>query len=106
MKVSNSRLAYIDGGYGFIVPLIHDEHIIGFTILTSPRADTKLNWENLDLLKTAGVRRQVISPFMKPPRLWRMLNSLGIQPTLRFRGSRSEKSHSTAVTGCQKRGKT
>jgi len=37
-----------------IVPLIHDEHIIGFTILTRPRADTKLNWENLDLLKTAG----------------------------------------------------
>ncbi|MCB1868815.1 MAG: PEP-CTERM system histidine kinase PrsK [Gammaproteobacteria bacterium] len=41
-------------GVWLIVPLIHDEHIIGFTILTSPRADTKLNWENLDLLKTAG----------------------------------------------------
>ena len=37
-----------------IVPLIHDEHIIGFAILTRPRAETKLNWENLDLLKTAG----------------------------------------------------
>ncbi|MCB1760788.1 MAG: PEP-CTERM system histidine kinase PrsK [Gammaproteobacteria bacterium] len=37
-----------------IVPLIHDEHVIGFTVLTSPRAKTKLNWENLDLLKTAG----------------------------------------------------
>jgi len=37
-----------------IVPLIHDEHIIGFTILTGPRVDPKLNWENLDLLKTAG----------------------------------------------------
>ncbi len=37
-----------------IVPLIHDEHVIGFTILTSPRANTILNWENLDLLKTAG----------------------------------------------------
>ncbi|MCB1858288.1 MAG: PEP-CTERM system histidine kinase PrsK [Gammaproteobacteria bacterium] len=37
-----------------IVPLIHDEHVLGFTIQSTPRAKTKLNWENLDLLKTAG----------------------------------------------------
>lgn len=37
-----------------VVPLIHDEHVLGFVILTGPRANTQLNWENLDLLKTAG----------------------------------------------------
>ncbi len=37
-----------------IVPLIHDERVLGFTIQSTPRAKTKLNWENLDLLKTAG----------------------------------------------------
>ncbi|MCB1852987.1 MAG: PEP-CTERM system histidine kinase PrsK [Gammaproteobacteria bacterium] len=41
-------------GVWLIVPLIHDEHVIGFTILTQPRVKTNLNWENLDLLKTAG----------------------------------------------------
>ena len=37
-----------------IVPLIHDERVLGFTLLTRPRSKFKLNWENLDLLKTSG----------------------------------------------------
>lgn len=37
-----------------IVPLVHDEHVRGFVVLQHPRAKHKLNWENLDLLKTAG----------------------------------------------------
>lgn len=37
-----------------IVPLVHDEQIIGLVVLCKPRARIKLNWENLDLLKTAG----------------------------------------------------
>ena len=37
-----------------IVPLVHDEQIMGLVVLCKPRARIKLNWENLDLLKTAG----------------------------------------------------
>ncbi len=37
-----------------IVPLIHDDKVLGFVVLTRPRAKISLNWENLDLLKTAG----------------------------------------------------
>lgn len=37
-----------------IVPLIHDEKVLGFVLLTRPRVRININWENLDLLKTAG----------------------------------------------------
>lgn len=37
-----------------VVPLVHDERVIGFVVLCQPRTTIKLNWENLDLLKTAG----------------------------------------------------
>jgi putative PEP-CTERM system histidine kinase len=46
-------LTAIEGGW-LVVPLIHDEEVTGFVLLTNPRARIKLNWENLDLLKTAG----------------------------------------------------
>lgn len=39
-----------------LVPLIHDERILGFVLLLHPRAKQNLNWENLDLLKTAGMQ--------------------------------------------------
>ena len=37
-----------------VVPLIHDEKILGFVVLSRPRVRININWENLDLLKTAG----------------------------------------------------
>jgi len=39
-----------------IVPLIHDEQLLGFVLLLQPRAPQSLNWENLDLLKTVGMQ--------------------------------------------------
>lgn len=40
-----------------ILPLINENKLIGFMVLTAPNGDTSLNWEDLDLLKTVG--RQV-----------------------------------------------
>ncbi|GAB4139537.1 MAG: PEP-CTERM system histidine kinase PrsK [Sphingomonadales bacterium] len=37
-----------------IVPLLHHERLIGFLLLQQPRAKRPLNWEDHDLLKTAG----------------------------------------------------
>lgn len=39
---------------GFIVPLIHESELIGFVELWPPNAVTSLNYEDHDLLKTAG----------------------------------------------------
>ena len=40
-----------------VVPIIAQEELIGFVVLATPRAAVELNWEVLDLLKTAA--RQV-----------------------------------------------
>ncbi len=37
-----------------LVPLLHDAKLQGFVLLAPPRAQHALNWENMDLLKTAG----------------------------------------------------
>ena len=37
-----------------VVPLLVDGELLGFVLLSRPRAATELNWEILDLLKTAG----------------------------------------------------
>lgn len=37
-----------------IVPLFSADELVGFVVLASPRASIELNWEVLDLLKTAG----------------------------------------------------
>ena len=37
-----------------VVPLQVDEELLGFVVLSRPRAPVGLNWEVLDLLKTAG----------------------------------------------------
>lgn len=37
-----------------IVPLIHHEQLLGFVVLTRSKGKIKLNWEVIDLLKTAG----------------------------------------------------
>jgi putative PEP-CTERM system histidine kinase len=36
------------------VPLIHLEHLTGFLVVEHPRASRSLNWEDFDLLRTAG----------------------------------------------------
>ncbi len=46
-------LMEIEQGW-IMVPLIHDEKVLGFVLLTHPRVRININWENLDLLKTAG----------------------------------------------------
>lgn len=42
-----------------IVPLIHHQMLFGFIILAQPRSARHINWEDRDLLKTAG--RQIAS---------------------------------------------
>jgi len=37
-----------------IVPLLHEDELLGFVILERPRTAQQLNWETLDLLKTAA----------------------------------------------------
>lgn len=39
-----------------VIPLFHQNTLIGFIALTAPEGDTKLNWEDFDLLKTAGLQ--------------------------------------------------
>lgn len=42
--------------YWLVVPLIQEGHMLGFVVLQQPRAPQSLNWENRDLLKTAGMQ--------------------------------------------------
>ncbi|MGE5319261.1 MAG: XrtA/PEP-CTERM system histidine kinase PrsK [Hyphomicrobiaceae bacterium] len=42
------------GVAGLVVPLLHGDELIGFVVLSSPRAQIELDWEVTDLLKTAG----------------------------------------------------
>jgi putative PEP-CTERM system histidine kinase len=37
-----------------IVPLLHEDSVQGFVVLSPPRARLTLNWEDLDLIKTAA----------------------------------------------------
>ncbi len=39
-----------------VVPLIHDDRVRGFVLLRQPRAPQMINWESMDLLKTAGMQ--------------------------------------------------
>lgn len=39
-----------------VVPLIHDDRVRGFVLLRQPRAPQTINWESMDLLKTAGMQ--------------------------------------------------
>jgi putative PEP-CTERM system histidine kinase len=49
---------WVDGNTDawLIIPLVHDEHLLGFVLLLRPRAPQSINWENLDLLKTVGMQ--------------------------------------------------
>lgn len=42
--------------FWLLVPLMQDERMLGFVLLAHPRAPQALNWENRDLLKTAGMQ--------------------------------------------------
>ncbi|MEH6912306.1 MAG: XrtA/PEP-CTERM system histidine kinase PrsK [Oceanicoccus sp.] len=42
-----------------VLPLLTEQRLLGFIILSEPRTDASLTWEDLDLLKTVG--RQVAS---------------------------------------------
>ena len=42
-----------------VLPLLTERELLGFMVLTRPKLDTSLTWEDLDLLKTVG--RQVSS---------------------------------------------
>jgi putative PEP-CTERM system histidine kinase len=37
-----------------LVPLLHEEQLVGFVVLTKPRAPQPLDWQNLELLRTAA----------------------------------------------------
>lgn len=50
-------------GIWLILPLISETRLIGFMVLTSPKGDGSLNWEDLDLLKTVG--RQVANYLLR-----------------------------------------
>lgn len=43
-----------NGDYRFLIPLLNDSEIYGFIILNEPRSSLNLNWEDIDILKTAG----------------------------------------------------
>jgi putative PEP-CTERM system histidine kinase len=43
-----------DTAWWLVVPLLHDKDLLGFVILTQPRAPQAVNWEVLDALKTAA----------------------------------------------------
>ncbi len=40
--------------YRFIVPLLNESEMYGFVVLNEPRSKRTLNWEDVDILKTAG----------------------------------------------------
>ncbi len=42
-----------------VVPLLHFDHLVGLVVLSRPRVERKLDWEDFDLLKVVG--RQVAS---------------------------------------------
>ncbi len=43
-----------EGEHRFLVPLLNESEMYGFIVLTEPRSKRTLNWEDVDLLKTAG----------------------------------------------------
>ena len=57
--LARQNLGEVFGDMRFIVPLVHESALIGFVALGSPRTPVTLNFEDHDLLKTAG--RQIAS---------------------------------------------
>ena len=46
-------ITHVDRAW-LLVPLLHHERLAGLLLLTRPRAPTKLNWEDFELLTTVG----------------------------------------------------
>jgi putative PEP-CTERM system histidine kinase len=45
-----------DSNAWLVVPLVHDQRLLGFVLLFQPQVPQSINWENLDLLKTVGMQ--------------------------------------------------
>ncbi|MEX2123372.1 MAG: XrtA/PEP-CTERM system histidine kinase PrsK [Woeseia sp.] len=58
---------------GFVVPLVTDERLVGFVLLARPRMAHRLNFEDHDLLKTAG--RQIASYLDQEQKKWELAES-------------------------------
>jgi putative PEP-CTERM system histidine kinase len=67
---------------GFIIPLVHEGALLGFTALSKPKTPTKLNFEDHDLLKTAG--RQIASYLAQEKATERLTESLQFEAYNRF----------------------
>lgn len=46
-------LLALDRGW-LVVPLVHEDSLLGFVVLSAPRAPREVNWEDYDILKTVG----------------------------------------------------
>ena len=49
-----SEASSIFGEAAFVCPLVHEDDLVGFVVLDKPNTPVKLNFEDHDLLKTAG----------------------------------------------------
>lgn len=58
---------------GFIVPLFNDERLASFVVLARPKAARRLNFEDRDLLKTAG--RQIAIYLDQEQKKWELAES-------------------------------
>lgn len=47
-----------ESGYWLVIPLMLQTNLYGFVVLTNPRVLKEFNWEDIDILRTAG--RQVV----------------------------------------------
>ena len=48
---------HASGDFWLVVPLFHEDRLMGFVMLAKPRAPQALDWENLQLLQTAARQR-------------------------------------------------
>lgn len=58
---------------GFVVPLVTDRRLLGFVVLARPAVARRLNFEDHDLLKTAG--RQIASYLDQEQKKWELAES-------------------------------
>ena len=89
---------------GLLVPLSSGEDLLGFVLLTTPRASVEVDWEVRDLLKTAS--RQAAS-YLGQLRATEALSGSAkvrrLQPHVRVCGSRLEESRGATLLMLRKR---
>ena len=66
----------------FIIPLFHDERLMGFVALAKPRTEFTLNFEDHDLFKTAG--QQIASYLAQEQATERLAESMQFEAYNRF----------------------